>query len=123
MPAICAQPPRHRFAPSGRHCGGHAAQGAGCLRPPRHGQFRRPGGASGQGSRCRIQGIDAPADHLHDGRSAHHLRSLDLLFVAKSIERIGDHAKNISEYVVYMVKGRDVRHIGLEAMEKEVAGR
>ena len=48
--------------------------------------------------------------------------SLDLLFIARSIERIGDHAKNISEYVVYLVKGRDVRHIGLEAMEKEVAG-
>ena len=47
--------------------------------------------------------------------------SLDLLFVARSIERIGDHAKNISEYVVYLVKGRDVRHIGLEAMEREVA--
>jgi phosphate transport system protein len=47
--------------------------------------------------------------------------SLDLLFVARSIERIGDHAKNISEYVVYLVKGRDVRHIGLEAMEQEVA--
>ncbi|MDD5174947.1 MAG: phosphate signaling complex protein PhoU [Sterolibacterium sp.] len=49
-------------------------------------------------------------------------RSLELLFIAKSIERIGDHAKNISEYVVYMVKGRDVRHIGLAAIEKEVAG-
>ena len=47
--------------------------------------------------------------------------SLDLLFVARAIERVGDHAKNISEYVVYLVKGRDVRHIGLAAMEKEVA--
>jgi phosphate transport system protein len=47
--------------------------------------------------------------------------SLDLLFVARSIERVGDHAKNISEYVVYLVRGRDVRHIGLEAMEREVA--
>ena len=49
-------------------------------------------------------------------------RSLDLLFIAKSVERIGDHAKNISEYVVYMAKGRDVRHIGLAGIEKEIAG-
>ena len=46
--------------------------------------------------------------------------SLEILFVAKAIERIGDHAKNISEYVIYMVKGRDVRHITVDEVEREV---
>jgi phosphate transport system protein len=44
-------------------------------------------------------------------------RSIDVIFVAKSLERIGDHAKNISEYVIYVTKGKDVRHVSLEEIE------
>jgi phosphate transport system protein len=46
--------------------------------------------------------------------------SLDLLFVAKAIERIGDHAKNIAEFIIYIVKGEDVRHTPLEQIESAV---
>ena len=43
--------------------------------------------------------------------------SLDLLFLAKAIERIGDHAKNIAEFIIYVVKGEDVRHTSMESIE------
>ena len=46
--------------------------------------------------------------------------SLDLLFVAKAIERIGDHAKNIAEFTIYVVKGADVRHTPMEQIESVV---
>jgi phosphate transport system protein len=43
--------------------------------------------------------------------------SLDLLFLAKALERIGDHAKNIAEFIIYVVKGADVRHSSMEQIE------
>jgi phosphate transport system protein len=46
--------------------------------------------------------------------------SLDLLFLAKSIERVGDHAKNIAEFIIYIVKGEDVRHTSLAQIEATV---
>jgi len=46
--------------------------------------------------------------------------SLDLLFIAKAIERIGDHAKNIAEFIIYIVKGADVRHTPMAQIESAV---
>ena len=45
--------------------------------------------------------------------------SLEILFIAKAIERIGDHSKNMAEYIIYLVKGKDVRHVSVEQVEKE----
>ncbi len=46
--------------------------------------------------------------------------SLDLLFLAKAIERIGDHAKNIAELIIYIVKGTDVRHSSMAQIETAI---
>jgi phosphate transport system protein len=47
--------------------------------------------------------------------------SLHIVWVAKAFERIGDHAKNIAEQVIYIVKGTDVRHTSLAEIEREAS--
>ena len=49
-------------------------------------------------------------------------RSLDIMSIAKAIERIGDHATNIAEHVVYMAKGLNVRHASADEIEARIAG-
>lgn len=49
-------------------------------------------------------------------------RTLDVLWTARALERIGDHACNVSEYVVYMVEGEDIRHLDHDEMEQKIQG-
>ncbi|HLT03698.1 MAG TPA: phosphate signaling complex protein PhoU [Pseudomonas sp.] len=50
-------------------------------------------------------------------------RVLNIIWALRSLERIGDHARNIAEQVIYLVRGTDVRHLGLKRMQQEVRGK
>ncbi|ALO37671.1 phosphate signaling complex protein PhoU [Alcaligenes faecalis] len=57
---------------------------------------------------------------IEDPRTISH--SIDLIFIARALERIGDHAKNMAERVIYMVRGDDVRHTGVKNTERTARG-
>jgi phosphate transport system protein len=47
-------------------------------------------------------------------------RTLDVMWAVRALERVGDHAKNICEHVIYAVHGRDIRHVSLEDAERQI---
>ncbi len=54
---------------------------------------------------------------MEDPRTIGH--AISVLFIIKALERIGDHAKNIAEYIIYLFKGKDVRHVSMDTLEKD----
>jgi phosphate transport system protein len=48
--------------------------------------------------------------------------ALEILFIAKAVERVGDHAKNIAEQIIYIARGTDVRHVTWDQLERDAKG-
>ncbi len=99
-----------RHPADGRHRPGDAARRAGFVRQARH--RARPAGPERRRRPGRAEDAGLPrAADLHARRIPHTIEpSLDLILVSRHLERIGDHATNIAEDVIFMVSARDVRH-------------
>ncbi|MBF2760500.1 MAG: phosphate signaling complex protein PhoU [Ectothiorhodospiraceae bacterium AqS1] len=54
---------------------------------------------------------------MEDSRNVGH--AINAIFIIKSLERIGDHSKNIAEYVIFLAKGKDVRHVSPESIDSQ----
>ncbi|KAB2927781.1 MAG: phosphate signaling complex protein PhoU [Candidatus Contendobacter sp.] len=46
-------------------------------------------------------------------------QAINVIFIVKALERIGDHSKNIAEYIIYLVKGKDVRHVSMDVLVQD----
>ena len=55
---------------------------------------------------------------MEDPRTIGH--AINVLFMIRALERIGDHSKNIAEYVVYLVKGKDIRHLDMNTLDEDI---
>ena len=55
---------------------------------------------------------------MQDSRTVGH--AIDVTFIVRSLERIGDHSKNIAEYLIFLVKGKDVRHVSPDSLDEDV---
>ncbi len=54
---------------------------------------------------------------MEDSRTIGH--AINVIFIIKALERIGDHSKNIAEYIIYLVKGKDVRHVSMDVLVQD----
>jgi phosphate transport system protein len=48
-------------------------------------------------------------------------RSMNILWAFRAVERIGDHARNIAEHIIFLVRGLDVRHVSVSEMERKLS--
>ena len=69
-----------------------------------------------------LNGVVLRMDGLvEDARNVGHI--INVTFIVRSLERIGDHSRNIAGYVVFLVKGKDVRHVSPESIDTEALDR